>query len=219
MITGFLSRIRKKVVAPFAYKVINKELKGATIKVLDIGCGEYIPRVVGETHPHFDYWGIDIQDHCVNGFSDKHKFKCVNIINDPLPFEDGSFDVVILSHVLEHLSEYQHTIRECHRVLKANGLIYIETPSPLMLILPSMEGTLNFFDDMSHIRPFTTNNLRTILKQNNYTIIACRKRRDMVWLALGLPLVLIKKLIQNYPLYGGYFWDLFGCVIYAVGKK
>lgn len=50
---------------------------------------------------------------------------------EALPFEDASFDLVILDNVLEHVSDREQTLREIHRVLKPNGLLYMVIPKPL----------------------------------------------------------------------------------------
>ena len=50
-----------------------------------------------------------------------------------LPFDDNSFDVVYSSHVLEHFAPdtAQALLRECHRILKPNGI--------LRTVLPDLE--------------------------------------------------------------------------------
>jgi SAM-dependent methyltransferase len=45
-----------------------------------------------------------------------------------LPFEDDSFDGVIVQAVLEHVVDPWQCAEEIHRVLKENGLVYAETP-------------------------------------------------------------------------------------------
>lgn len=44
-----------------------------------------------------------------------------------IPFEDNSFDAVIMQAVLEHVADPHTCVREAHRVLKPEGLIYAET--------------------------------------------------------------------------------------------
>lgn len=45
-----------------------------------------------------------------------------------LPFEDGTFDGVVVQAVLEHVVDPYRCTDEIHRVLNANGLVYAETP-------------------------------------------------------------------------------------------
>lgn len=45
-----------------------------------------------------------------------------------LPFEDASFDGVIIQAVLEHVVDPVRCVEEIHRVLRPGGLVYAETP-------------------------------------------------------------------------------------------
>lgn len=45
-----------------------------------------------------------------------------------IPFEDESFDGVIVQAVLEHVVDPYRCVEEIHRVLKVDGLVYAETP-------------------------------------------------------------------------------------------
>lgn len=45
-----------------------------------------------------------------------------------IPFEDGSFDAVVVQAVLEHVVDPYKCVEELHRVLKNDGLVYSETP-------------------------------------------------------------------------------------------
>jgi SAM-dependent methyltransferase len=45
-----------------------------------------------------------------------------------IPFEDGSFDGVIVQAVLEHVVDPYQCSEEIHRVLKEGGVVYAETP-------------------------------------------------------------------------------------------
>ena len=45
-----------------------------------------------------------------------------------IPFQDEFFDCVIIQAVLEHVVDPQRCVKEVHRVLNKNGLVYAETP-------------------------------------------------------------------------------------------
>ncbi|MCG2419875.1 class I SAM-dependent methyltransferase [Aequorivita sp. F47161] len=63
-----------------------------------------------------------------------------------LPFKDAMFDVIHMSHVIEHLQpqEVYDTLKEFDRCCKPGGAIVISAP-----LLWS-----GFYDDLSHIRPY-----------------------------------------------------------------
>lgn len=46
-----------------------------------------------------------------------------------LPFEDGSFDLVVCFEVIEHITDQQEVVREFARVLSPEGLLLTSTPN------------------------------------------------------------------------------------------
>jgi SAM-dependent methyltransferase len=50
-----------------------------------------------------------------------------------LPFRDGSFDIVFSHSVIEHVGSAESYLRECHRVLRAGGVLYLSTAPFLSL--------------------------------------------------------------------------------------
>ncbi len=79
-----------------------------------------------------------------------------------LPFESGVFDLVLSHSVLEHVASAERYLAECHRVLRAGGTLFLQTPPylsfagshlsrlrvpiPIHLLLPrSWAFRLNFY--------------------------------------------------------------------------
>ena len=48
-----------------------------------------------------------------------------------MPFADGSFDLILCSHVLEHVPEDQRAMTELHRVLAPGGMAILMVPIAL----------------------------------------------------------------------------------------
>jgi SAM-dependent methyltransferase len=48
-----------------------------------------------------------------------------------LPFEDGSFDVILCNHVLEHIPDDTKAMQELYRVLKVGGMGVFQIPQDL----------------------------------------------------------------------------------------
>src|SRR5687767_3183173 len=88
-----------------------------------------------------------------------------NFDTDTLPWADATFDAITCMHVVEHLRNPGHIIRESARLLKPGGRIYIETPHPKTVNMKSPVGagtehvTVNFYDDSTHVRPVSVNEL------------------------------------------------------------
>ena len=82
-------------------------------KVLDLGCGEQ-KKVA---------WAIGL---------DRVKTAATDVVHDldsyPWPFADDTFDVVIASHVLEHVADLMRLCEELHRVCRDGALVKVATP-------------------------------------------------------------------------------------------
>lgn len=91
----------------------------------------------GSAHNSFglDTLNVDYTDSMDTVFKDAEREMCgeampVDVVafGDDLPFEDGSLDFVISSHVIEHFWCPITAIKEWHRVTKKGGYIYIICP-------------------------------------------------------------------------------------------
>lgn len=80
---------------------------------LNVGCG-------------YDYMGgwinVDKQ------VTDQKVDVTLNLEDANLPFEDNSVGLIRASHVLEHINNYINLMKEFHRVLIPNGILYILVP-------------------------------------------------------------------------------------------
>jgi SAM-dependent methyltransferase len=95
--------------------------KTEKVMVADIGSQDVNGSLKSTLPSGFDYVGVDF----VEG-------KGVDVvITDPykLPFPDGSFDVVLSSSCFEHSEMFWLVFLEIMRVLKPNGLFYLNAPS------------------------------------------------------------------------------------------
>jgi 2-polyprenyl-6-hydroxyphenyl methylase/3-demethylubiquinone-9 3-methyltransferase len=55
-------------------------------------------------------------------------------VAEALPFDDATFDLVLLDNVLEHVRDPARALAEAHRVLRPDGLLYGVTPKPFALL-------------------------------------------------------------------------------------
>ena len=110
--------------------------------ILDIGCGdEYLRH--GFEENSWKYHGID--------------FDTCDVERDLLPYEDKSFDIVSSLAVIEHLHDPSVFISEAKRVCKAEGIVILSTPN-------WQYCTHDFYDDPTHIRPYTPIGLKSMLQ-------------------------------------------------------
>lgn len=95
------------------------------LTLLDAGCGPGT-ELVGYKQQNLQlrYTGLDGSHRMLQLVKQKHPDATfVRGSLDLLPFADGSYDVVLLKHVLEHQPDYQNTVRQAVRVARRAVLI------------------------------------------------------------------------------------------------
>jgi len=97
-------------------------------KLLDIGCGDAKQTDMFLEKVDFTV-GLDETVEDPNFDHKERKCKIVQGDATILPFEDGSFDVVTASGVLEHLENDLACVKEVQRVLKNDGTYIVSVPN------------------------------------------------------------------------------------------
>lgn len=100
--------------------------------ILEVGCGDgSILRHLADAQPRAERLvGVDVKDPSLHVSADllnKPKFEWITAPGHELPFEDGSFDLVVIAHVLHHLEPHRidATLAEMLRVLRPGGMFLI----------------------------------------------------------------------------------------------
>lgn len=108
----------------FAKNLASKE--GHVPRVLDVGCGRgyLLARLCAAG---FRCAGIDIPDSPIPSQAKEMDLKIGDALS--LPWPDQTFDLLVMNHVLEHLSDPWIACREAARVLRKGGLLYIGVPN------------------------------------------------------------------------------------------
>ncbi len=103
-------------------------------KILDVGCNTGI-LLIPLMEKGADAWGIDISEGDIAKVKGKLKDKGLPTgrvkVADArkIPFPNSTFDLVILSDVLEHISSPEKAAKEAIRVIKPGGRAYVTVPN------------------------------------------------------------------------------------------
>ena len=85
----------------------------------------------------------------------------INLEKDKINLPDNSCDIVTALSLIEHLSNPSNFIDEVKRVLKKDGFFIIVTPD-------WQSNVKNFYDDPTHVRPYTTSSLKFLLEISGF---------------------------------------------------
>jgi SAM-dependent methyltransferase len=87
----------------------------------------------------------------------------------PLPFADGSFELVLSAETAEHVRDLQLFLSEVRRVLVPGGELALSTPATPPLTRPGHPLS-------PHLRRFTKRSLRTLLGELGFEVTSLRRR-------------------------------------------
>jgi len=107
-------------------KLINSFSKSSK-KLLDVGCGTGDFLEIAQNNS-WNVYGIEPNDKA-RAIANKKTNNAVFEIEQLLNFDEHSFDVITLWHVLEHLPNLEHHINVFKKLLKPNGVLIIAVPN------------------------------------------------------------------------------------------
>lgn len=210
------------LIKPFRISRVQRHLNGDNIHVLDIGSGSHSATITKQWLPHCHYTGVDIEKNFGN---DEKDIKAMDAFFEMdltrLDFSaipDDNYDLIIMSHVIEHLRNGDKVVEGLLPKLKKNGIIYIEFPSKRSVNFPSMRETLNFYDDPTHCRIYTIKEVSGLLQARGLKALEEGVRRQMINI-FAMPVKIPLQLITKGYVRAGVFWDFFGFAEFVLAKK
>jgi 2-polyprenyl-3-methyl-5-hydroxy-6-metoxy-1,4-benzoquinol methylase len=146
------------------------QLRAGNPSILDIGCatGALLASL------RDNGWRVTGVEISPSGLYAKNERK-LDVRNIPLEennFSDNSFDIVLASHLIEHLNEPKTFVEEIYRILKNNGSLFITTPdiSGFQSRIFANRWRSAIFD---HLYLFSRRTLSKLLKAAGFKIVSC----------------------------------------------
>jgi ubiquinone/menaquinone biosynthesis C-methylase UbiE len=138
-------------------------------KVLEVGAGDgSILKLLSAQNFALEYHAVEISESGVQYIRSRNitNLKSVQVFDGyHLPFADDSFDLIILSHVLEHVEHERLLLRELKRVAK---MCVIEVPRDYKA---NVDNRIKHFLAYGHINMYTPTSLRYLLRTEGFEMI------------------------------------------------
>jgi len=140
-------------------------------KILDLGCGSGIAAKYFQDFFKAKVFGVDVRDNRLV----KIPFKIIDGKN--LPFENDSFDVVLINYVLHHCEDPESLLREAKRVAK-RIIIFEDLPEGFLaklrckihqIIFPGGKKIFNFKKRVEWQKIFEKLGLKIIAQDRVFT--------------------------------------------------
>ena len=184
---------KRNWISQFAYcKPYIKNKK----KLLEIGVGAGQSLFWFET-AGFDVTGVEPDVKNVNLINKKlTKGKCIPSYVEDLQI-DEKFEIIWMSHVLEHLVQPDLFIQKVKKNLTSDGIFFVEVPNCENKFM--LEKSIN----EPHIFHFSKNSLLHLVKSAGFTVKCCDYFRPATLIEGGLNKISkkISKLENTYPYY------------------
>lgn len=168
-----------KYFSPDRNEVIATLMKSGQ-RYLDIGVGEGNLLRYAEKY-YREIYGIDISSVRIGHLRGQRRYNkmqlAVQNIEEKTAFRSKFFDVVSMVAVLEHVFDPHKTLDEVSRILKRNGLLYLEVPN-IGWLYPRLSLLFGRFSltsgdpgfDGGHLHYFDIHNLTTLLAQHHFHV-------------------------------------------------
>jgi len=145
-------------------------------RFLDVGCGYGHLIIAAKRRGKWDCSGVDIQ---------MHKLTAARVLVpdatmylaavDLLGFKDETFDIVTMTHVLEHTFDPLNTLLELSRVLRANGVLVVTVPDAAHPFARLMGKEFRLVQPPIHLWYFSAQTLARLVERAGLKVIH-RKR-------------------------------------------
>ncbi len=129
--SGAISRMRERYHGAQLRKAFGDLMvAGRPLRILDVGCGDgrFLDTMRAAFRDGVETYGLDFDEKAVaTAAAAGHQTQAATI--EQVEYPDEHFDVIYISHVIEHLASPREFLRASHRLLRAGGIVHVETPN------------------------------------------------------------------------------------------
>lgn len=172
---SFIKQIIKQYFLPSkklrVIDALSEQMVGREGQLLDIGCGTgRFLEALRSNFPNWNLYGLE-PNKSAAAFARRKGLQVTTGFIEDSNFQDGSIDLILLHHVLEHIEHPLFFLEKCSALLKKGGYIIIAVPnhnSPLARIF----GKHWYHMDIPrHLFFFTPTTLQNLIKKAGFSVV------------------------------------------------
>lgn len=172
------------------FDVISFILKNKNSRVLDFGCGGG-SLISALKEMKYDVFGVEKDIDLVNILKKEFGADKIKNFDNFNELEKNSFDIIVLSHVIEHLDDPIKSLTVLCSLLKNNGFILISTPNIDSLGHSFFKGNWRGLEVPRHRFVFSEKSLEAIINK-------CGAKSEKKFFPVGLARGIFVSSLSNY---------------------
>ena len=149
-----------------AYRKLNS--------LLDIGCGVG-GFLLAARDKQWKGIGTEVSSACIQAARQKGLEVYLGNVTEAA-MEPGSFDVIRMHNVIEHLKDPQGFLKEANKLLRPGGLLLLSTLNMDSFTVSFQKENWKHLIPHYHVHLFNTSNLRLLLNKTGFTVKRLRTR-------------------------------------------
>ncbi|HIG39561.1 MAG TPA: methyltransferase domain-containing protein [Gammaproteobacteria bacterium] len=184
----------KKRITDLVYTLT--EGQATDMSVLDIGAAKGGVLVEFQRKGYKELFGVDASEACVKSMHSYGIEACIGSLEDDgWAVDPRQFDLIILSHVLEHVFDVVAGLASARRRLTPGGTIYVEVPDASRYTVEGFPPY--YFFDPEHINHFDLDSLRLMAAHEGLVLSKWQAKELDVGAASSYPAIAVWLVAQT----------------------
>jgi len=151
-------------------------LKGGSFSMLEVGCGNG-GNMSGFLAQGFSVVGVEPDKNAIEAAKESNLIVYEGTAEElPRTILGNKYDVILMSHVLEHCIDINAAVINAKGLLKDGGCFIVETPNCESLGFKEQRAAWPWSDIPRHLNFFEPSSLRAILSKHGFSVVAVKHR-------------------------------------------
>lgn len=162
-------------------RLFDQDMNDKSLIFLDVGCGIGRHLLILKNNDIKHAFGFDIIHNLIQIARKEFHLQNLFVSNAlRIPLANNSVDRCLLYNTIEHCSEPNEVLREIHRILRKDGILYMDVPNARSMgdILFRWGGRI-VYGKTSHIQKFTRKRVESLVEMAGFRMVECKVHRGI----------------------------------------